>query len=74
MDTSELLSKNQEESVRHMKKEIQAQNEIISEQKEQILHLKAQVSLLEAQKKEMTDAGNMLSEKCGDLENICMRQ
>lgn len=45
--------------------------EIIRAQKEQTLHLKGQVSLLEKQKKELTDAGNMLSEKCGDLDNIC---
>lgn len=74
MDKSESLSENWEELACYMEKEIQAQNEIISSQKEQIFHLKKQVSLLEKQKKELADAGNMLSEKCGDLENICMRQ
>lgn len=74
MDKIEALSKKWEEAAHYMEKEIQAQNEIINSQKEQIFHLKKQVSLLEKQKKELADAGNMLSKKCGDLEAICMRQ
>lgn len=74
MDKSKSLSKNREELVHYMEKEIQSQNEVIRAQKEQIVHLKKQVALLEAQKKELADAGSMFSAKCADLENICMRQ
>ena len=74
MDTNESLSESLETILHPMKKEIEEQNKIISAQKEQIQHLKRQVELLEAQKKKLKDAGDLLSEKCRDLENICMRQ
>lgn len=74
MDTNELLSEGLEKLIHPMEKEIREQNKIISAQKEQIQHLKRQVALLEAQKKKLKDAGNLLSEKCRDLENICIRQ
>lgn len=74
MDKGELLSKKWKETVCCMEKEIQLQNEVIASQKEQILHLEEKISLLEAQKKELINAGNTLSEQCGDLEKICMCQ
>ena len=67
MDTNELLSEGLEKLIHPMKKEIQEQNKIISAQKEQIQHLKRQAALLEAQKKELKDAGDLLSEKMQGL-------
>lgn len=74
MDKGELLSKKWEETVCCMEKEILLQNEVIESQKELVLHLEEKISLLEKQKKELINAGNMLSEECGNLENICMCQ
>ena len=66
------INRLQEEMIHGMEKEIQYQNEVIQAQKGQIRHLNNQISILEEQNKKL--AGNQLSQKCADLDDICMRQ
>ena len=68
------INRLQEEMIHGMEKEIQYQNEVIQAQKGQIRHLNNQISILEGQNKKLAEAGNQLSQKCADLDDICMRQ
>ena len=68
------INRLQEEMIHGMEKEIQYQNEVIQAQKGQIRHLNNQISILEEQNKKPAEAGNQLSQKCADLDDICMRQ
>ena len=68
------INRLQEEMIHGMEKEIQYQNEVILAQKGQIRHLNNQISILEEQNKKLAEAGNQLSQKCADLDDICMRQ
>lgn len=74
MDKHESNLKMWEEMVCCMKREMQAQDEIILAQKDQIRHLEKQVSQLEEEKKKLMDAGNRLSKQCAQLDDMCMRQ
>lgn len=74
MDKRDLLLKLQQEAAHSLEMQIQAQDGIIDAQKEQIRHLKEQITLLEVQNKKLTETGNMLLKECEDLESICMRQ
>ena len=68
------INRLQEEMIHGMEKEIQYQNEVIQAQKGQIRHLNNLISILEEQNKKLAEAGNQLSQKCADLDDICMRQ
>lgn len=68
------INRLQEEMILCMEKEIKQQKEVIQAQKGQLRHLNNQISILEEQKKKLTEAGNQLSQKCADLDDICMRQ
>ena len=68
------INRLQEEMIHGMENEIQYQNEVILAQKGQIRHLNNQISILEEQNKKLAEAGNQLSQKCADLDDICMRQ
>ena len=68
------INRLQEEMIHGMEKEIQYQNEVIQAQKGQFRHLNNQISILEEQNKKLAEAGDQLSQKCADLDDICMRQ
>ena len=68
------INRLQEEMIHGMEKEIQYKNEVIQAQKGQIRHLNNQISILEEQNKKLAEAGNQLSQKCADLDDICMCQ
>ena len=68
------INRLQEEMIHGMENEIQYQNEVIQAPTGQIRHLNNQISILEEQNKKLAEAGNQLSQKCADLDDICMRQ
>lgn len=74
MDKRDLLIKMHQEAAHSLEMQIKAQDQIIDAQKEQIRHLGAQISLLEGQNKKLIETGNMLAEKCDEIESICLRQ
>lgn len=74
MSENKLLMKEWNELIHCMEMEMQAKDELMEAQKGQIRHLQEQVTLLEDEKRKLTDAGNMFSEQCEKLEKLCTSQ
>jgi len=70
----EKFNKKWQDAIDCAEKVIQENGRGIAVQKERIHHLEHQISILEEQNQKLKDAGNMLAQKCEDLERICMAQ
>ncbi|MDO5346636.1 MAG: hypothetical protein Q4E91_12960 [Lachnospiraceae bacterium] len=74
MNMEEKFNKKWQDAIDCAEKVIQENGRGIAVQKERIHHLEHQISILEEQNQKLKDAGNMLAQKCEDLERICMAQ
>lgn len=62
------------EALQYAEKTVEAQNEVIAAQEEQIRHLTEQVALLEGHYRKIREAGDALYEKNMELEQISVHQ
>lgn len=74
MDKTGIFNKTWVELLQCAEKSMQAKDEVIAVQKEQIRQLEEQVSLLEGYYQKLKEAGNALAEKNVELEQIGIRQ